>query len=96
MATEQEIFKKISDDLILDTLYDIPFCITGTVVSNINFAFRYVGIVGEGTLFQFIAEPGGWTVTLSTLQLVGRVQLFSKHAENKINNIGRRKKNNVW
>lgn len=54
--------------------YDIPDAVPPGYTTR-GFAkpmkFKFLGTVGNGNLFQFQANPGGWTVSLSPVQLMG-------------------------
>ena len=44
-----------------------------------NVEFEFVGLVGDNKLFQFKAIPGGWTLTLSPLQIAGFKKVRGKY-----------------
>ena len=48
-------------------LYELPHC--NPCKQELKVLFEFVGMVGNGTKKQFKAVPGGWTVSLSPVQL---------------------------
>lgn len=78
MKNKQELFEEISTSLIPDVFYDIP------IIKVPEIAFRYIGTAGENTKFQFVAEPGGWKVTLSPEQLMGEISFARKREMLKV------------
>lgn len=76
--TQRELFEKIDKSLQEGSLYEIPACnMTGAGAMNIP-VFKYLGKVGEGKLFHFEAEHGGWKATFSALQLFNRIFLHGQ------------------
>ena len=74
--TYEEFFKKIEASLEVGELYHLEFCIPPGYPKDLEMYFRYKGKVGAGgNLFHFVAEPGGWTVSLGPFQLANRLSL---------------------
>ena len=70
MMTPQELYLKTMKLFTPNEMYKLDFCVPQGFNKE-GIMFKFVGTVGEGKLFQFKAVPGGWTVSLSPIQLVG-------------------------
>ena len=73
--TSEELFNKVDKFLEAGTLYKIEFAVPIGHSKKDEMLFKYLGKVGEGTLFQFENNFGRWKVTLSALQLNNRIKL---------------------
>ena len=78
MITKAKLVRLLDDALEFGELYHListgnskqsAFTEKGTIL------LKYTGKVGNGNLYNFEAVPGGWTISLSPLQLVNRIAL---------------------
>lgn len=70
--TNKGISSKIYGFLKVGALYEIPFCsnLRGGKIADRTVLFQYQGKTGEGSMLHFLAVPGGWSLTLSAIQLL--------------------------
>ena len=71
--TKKELYLKAFMHFEEGKEYDIPDAIPqGYSARGFSspMKFKFLGTVGNDNLFQFRANPGGWTVSLSPVQLM--------------------------